>query len=153
MDISHYLTFLIVSLGIIIIPGPNVLVIISTSILHGKIRGLQTVAGTSLAMIIQLVIVGIGTSWIIAKLTSGLGYLKWFGIAYLLYLGVKHLVQAVDSEEKYMEIQATTTFARGFVTSLTNPKTLLFFSAYLPQFVSAPQHYAFDISVLSITFL
>ena len=153
MDISLFLTFLLVSFGIILIPGPNVLVIVSTSLLHGRIRGLQTVSGTSLAMAIQLVIVGIGTSWFIAKLTSGLGYLKWFGIAYLLYLGVKHLVQAVHAEEKNMEVQASTTFARGFVTSLTNPKTLLFFSAYLPQFVSAPQHYALEISVLSITFL
>lgn len=153
MDISLFLTFLLVSFGIIVIPGPNVLVIVSTSILHGKIRGLQTVAGTSLAMLIQLVIVGIGTSWFIAKLTTGLGYLKWFGVVYLLYLGVKHLLQAVRSEEKSVEVQATTTFARGFVTSLTNPKTLLFFSAYLPQFVSTPQHYGLEISVLSITFL
>lgn len=153
MDISLFLTFLLVSFGIIVIPGPNVLVIVSTSILHGKIRGLQTVAGTSLAMLIQLVIVGIGTSWFIAKLTTGLGYLKWFGVVYLLYLGVKHLLQAVRSEEKSVEVQATTTFARGFVTSLTNPKTLLFFSAYLPQFVSAPQHYALEVSILSATFL
>jgi len=153
MDTSLFLTFLLVSFGIIVIPGPNVLVIVSTSILHGRIRGLQTVAGTSLAMLIQLVVVGLGTSWLIAKLASGLGYLKWFGVAYLLYLGTKHLVQAVRSEEKYAEIQATTTFARGFVTSLTNPKTLLFFSAYLPQFVSTSQNYALELSILSITFL
>lgn len=153
MDTTLFLTFLLVSFGIIVIPGPNVLVIVSTSILHGRIRGLQTVAGTSLAMLLQLVIVGTGTSWFIAKLASGLGYLKWFGVAYLLYLGVKHLAQAAHSEEKYAEIQATTTFARGFVTSLTNPKTLFFFSAYLPQFISTPQHYALEMSILSITFL
>ena len=135
------------------IPGPNVLVIVSTSILHGKIRGLQTVAGTSLAMLIQLAIVGAGTSWINSILSGGLVYLKWFGIIYLLYLGVRHLKRAVYMEENPQEIRGATSFARGFVTSLANPKTLLFFSAYLPQFVSTSQHYAFEISVLSGTFL
>lgn len=153
MDVSHYLAFLIVSFAVIVIPGPNVLVIVSTSILHGRLRGLQTVAGTSLAMIIQMVIVGIGTSWFIAILASGLNYLKWFGIAYLLYLGIKHLQQAVNVEKKPLETRGSETFARGFITSLTNPKTLLFFSAYLPQFVSVPQHYVFEISILSMTFL
>ena len=153
MDISLFPVFLIVSFGMIVIPGPNVLVIISTSILHGRIRGLQAVAGTSLAMLVQLVVVGVGTSWFITMLASGLNFLKWFGITYLLYLGAKHLKQAVRAEDKRLEISGATSFARGFVTSLTNPKTLLFFSAYLPQFVSAPQHYAFEISILSITFL
>ncbi|MGW8247114.1 MAG: LysE family translocator [Acidiferrobacterales bacterium] len=153
MDISHYLTFLVVSFGVIVIPGPNVLVIVSTSILHGRIRGLQTVAGTSLAMFIQLLIVGIGTSWLIAMLSSGLSFLKWFGVTYLFYLGAKHLIQARGAEETLPEIRGSTTFARGFITSLINPKTLLFFSAYLPQFVSTPQNYAFEISFLSLSFL
>lgn len=153
MDISLFLTFLAVSFGVIVIPGPNVLVIVSTSVLHGRIRGLQTVAGTSLAMLIQLVTVGVGTSWLIAMLTDSLSLLKWLGITYLLYLGAKHLKQAVHIEENLPEIRGTTTFAKGFVTSLTNPKTLLFFSAYLPQFVSTPQHYVLEISVLSTTFL
>ena len=153
MDISLFLTFLIVSFGVIVIPGPNVLVIVSTSIMHGRNRGLQTVAGTSLAMLIQLVVVGVGTSWFIAWLASGLSLLKWFGITYLLYLGAKHIRQAIRAEEKHKQVRGTTTFTRGFVTSLTNPKTLLFFSAYLPQFVSAPQHYALEVSILSATFL
>jgi len=153
MDLSLFLAFLIVSFGVIVIPGPNVLVIVSTSILHGRIRGLQTVAGTSLAMLIQLIVVSVGTSSLVSMVSNSLSVLRWLGVSYLVYLGAKHLKQAVTVEAEQKEIRGTATFARGFVTSLTNPKTLLFFSAYLPQFVSVPQHYVAEISVLSLTFL
>jgi len=80
MDISLFLTFLLVSFGLIVMPGPNVLVIVSTSISHGKKSGLQTVAGTSLAMSIQLLAVGFGTTWLISLIVDGLNYLKWLGL-------------------------------------------------------------------------
>lgn len=153
MDTSLLTAFLPVSLGVIAIPGPNVLVIVSTSVLHGKRRGLQTVAGTSLAMAIQLFVVGIGTSWFISVLTDGLSLLKWLGVAYLCYLGLMHLKKAMHREEVPLQLSASASFVRGFTVSLTNPKTMLFFSAFLPQFVSSPEHYAFQISFLSITFL
>ncbi len=59
MDSTLFLSFLLVSIGLIIIPGPNVLVIISTSITHGRVRGLQMVARTSLAMALQMLVVGL----------------------------------------------------------------------------------------------
>ena len=152
MDITLFLTFLLVSLGLIIIPGPNVLVIVSTSITHGKNRGLQTVAGTSLAMLIQLVIVGIGTSWFIQLLTDGFYILKWLGVAYLLYLGLQHLKNAVVDQGGNLKLSAAATFSRGFFISLTNPKTILFFSAFLPQFISSAESYMVQISILSGTF-
>ena len=63
------LTFILISIGIIVVPGPNVLVVVSTSISHGKLRGLQTVVGTSVAMAIQLLIAAVGTAWFVAALT------------------------------------------------------------------------------------
>jgi len=91
MDI---LTFVLVSAGIIIIPGPNLLVIISTSISHGKARGLQTVAGTTCAMILQLFIAASETAWLVSALSSGFLWLKWLGVSYLIYLGVAHFFAA-----------------------------------------------------------
>ena len=144
------LAFILVSIGVIILPGPNVLVIVSTSIAHGKIRGLQTVAGTSTAMLIQLGIAALGTSWFVSTLTSGFVWLKWLGVVYLLYLGVSHLLATGNSVKT--DISAVGTFQCGFWVSLTNPKTILFFTAFLPQFTTTAISYHLQIAVLSIIF-
>lgn len=153
MDITLYFSFLIISFGLIVVPGPNVLVIVSTSIAHGKKRGLQTVAGTSLAMAVQLIVVAIGTAWFVQVISNGLHYLKWVGVTYLLYLALFHLKAALDSEKKEMKITSSVTFARGFLVSLTNPKTLFFFGAFLPQFVTSSGDYNLQIFLFSLSFL
>ena len=153
MDLMLFVSFLVVSVGLIVIPGPNVLLIISTSISHGKTRGLQTVVGTSVGLCIQLSIAALGTTWFVGALAQGFQYLKWFGIAYLAYLGVCHLYRACKPDQSNPELGATSTFSRGFFVSLTNPKTILFFSAFLPQFITPNAAYGPQIIVLSLTFL
>jgi len=145
------LTFILISIGIIIVPGPNVLVIVSTSLAHGKTRGLQTVAGTSSAMLIQLSVAAFGTSWFVNSLASGFIWLKWIGVCYLIYLGIKHILAIGPHEEN--KITAGGSFQRGFWVSLTNPKTILFFSAFLPQFTLASAPYLPQIVMLSAIFL
>lgn len=144
--------FILASVGILIIPGPNVLVIISTSLSQGKVRGLQVVAGTSAAMIIQLAVVALGTSYFISGLATGFVWLKWLGVAYLLYLGIRHLLAAYRQHPKAVVLTASSSFMRGFWISLTNPKTLLFFSAFLPQFTQASSAYLPQIALLSCLF-
>ena len=153
MDTSLYISFLLVSFGLIAIPGPNVIVIVSTSIAHGRERGLQTVAGTSLAMAIQLFVTAVCTSSFIQLMAEGFSVLKWAGVAYLLYLGTRHFMQAFRPRSLFNEVSATSTFYRGFLVSLSNPKTLLFFSAFLPQFISSADHYLQQMSILACTFL
>ena len=153
MDIALYLSFLIIAFGLIIVPGPNVLVIVSTTITHGTKQGLQTVAGTSLAMAIQLIVVAAGTTWFVQAMSNGLQYMKWLGVVYLFYLAIYHLKSAFSTEKNEINITSSATFKRGFLVSLTNPKTLLFFSAFLPQFVSTAWSYNFQIFVLSTSFL
>lgn len=155
MDLFLYGLFLATSFAVIILPGPNVLVIVSTSLLHGRSRGLQTVAGTSCAMAIQLLVVALGTSWLVRLAVDGVVVLKWIGLAYLLGLGLVHLRHvwrdAVTAAPPDPGIAAS--FRRGFIVSLGNPKTLLFFSAFLPQFVAASIPYGQQIFVLSLSFL
>ena len=148
MDI---LLFIIISVGFIVVPGPNILVVVSTSMAHGKLRGLQTVAGTSMAMVVQLLVAAVGAAWFVGALASGFLWLKWAGVLYLLYLGIKHLLIAtskMDSEP----VTAISSFQRGFWISLTNPKTILFFGAFLPQFVSQTDDYLAQIALLSLIF-
>lgn len=150
--LPEYLTgFIALSLLFIAIPGPNVLVIVATSISSGRTRGLQTVIGTSLAMLVQLLIAALATSSLLALLSEGLFWLKWLGVTYLVFLAGKSLYRCwhpVANES----MTATGSFQRGFWVSLTNPKTILFFSAFLPQFVSSADHYLLQISLLSFCF-
>ena len=147
------LIFIFVSVGIIIIPGPNVLVIISTCITHGKVRGLQTVAGTSTAMLIQLLIAALGTTYFVSILTKGFIWLKWAGVVYLIYLGITHIVIALQSHKPPSPITAIGSFQRGFWVSLTNPKTILFFGAFQPQFTVQGAPYLPQVAILSAIFL
>ncbi|WP_237132326.1 LysE family translocator [Pseudohongiella sp. O18] len=143
--------FVLVSLGLIIVPGPNVIVIITTSVVHGRSRGMQTVAGTSAAMIIQLMVAALGTAWFVTAISEGLRWLKWLGVAYLLYLGFRHLKASLQRVAATPPT-ALGSFNRGFWVSLTNPKTILFFGAFLPQFVSPGQSYLAQVAVLSSLF-
>lgn len=146
------LVFVVISIGLILTPGPNVLVIVSTSIAHGSIRGLQTVVGTSLAMILQLCVAIFATTWFVSALTQGLIWLKWVGVAYLIYLGAKGLLSALRKTDEVQALSGAGSFSRGFYTSITNPKTMLFFSAFLPQFVGGVDNYLLHIIVLSLVF-
>ena len=151
MQSSQLVSFFLFSVVFIAIPGPNILVIVSTSLQAGKTRGLQTVLGTSLAMSIQLLVSAIGTSWLLAGMAQGLFWLKWIGVLYLVFLGVKSLYNF--SQGKISPVpSALGSFQRGFWISLTNPKTILFFSAFLPQFVNGDSPYGQQIALFSVCF-
>lgn len=144
--------FIFVSIGVIAIPGPNILVIVSTSISCGRVRGLQTVAGTSAAMAVQLCMAALGTTYFVSTLARGFLWLKWLGAAYLIYLGIRHIWLALSANFSLPDVSAVGSFQRGFWVSLTNPKTILFFGAFLPQFTTQSQPYMTQIAVLSAVF-
>lgn len=151
MDFTLFLAFVFTSILFIVMPGPNVLVIVATSIQAGKRRGLQTVAGTSLAMALQLTIAALATSGLLVVLNVGLLWLKWAGVAYLAILGMRTLLQ-IRTARAASTPTGIGSFQRGFWISLTNPKTIFFFSAFLPQFVSADGNAVMQLGMLSLTF-
>lgn len=151
MDILLFSGFVLASVLFIIMPGPNVLVVVATSLQAGRLRGFQTVIGTSLAMAIQLTIAALATSGLLVLLNVGLRWLKWAGVVYLAILGVRTLLQ-LRKPATYSPPTALGSLQRGFWISLTNPKTILFFSAFLPQFVSADGNAVAQLIILSLTF-
>ena len=116
----------------------------------------MTVAGTASAMVLQLALVVLGASALLGLLASVFDWLRWLGVAYLLWLGVR-MWRAASSDLSGIAAEprsAAAIFTRGFLVSLTNPKTLLFYAAFLPQFVSAEAGAAADqLLLLSATFL
>lgn len=144
------LAFALIAFGVIAIPGPNVLVVASTSVTSGKVRGLQTATGTSTAMIIHLLIAAPGLSWLVTQLSAGFHWLKWIGIAYLVFLAVTGLVAL--RKHGTARVSAAGSFRRGFWIALSNPKTILFFCAFAPQFINSTDGYYGQIALLSVTF-
>lgn len=115
------------------IPGPNVALIVATSIRHGTRRGIVTVLGTTLGVALQLAVVMIGMAAVFEAAASALAWIKWAGVAYLLWLGIS----TWRSETETVTDAAPAVFWRGVAIAAVNPKTLLFNAAFLPQFVPA----------------
>lgn len=153
METQTYIAFVLVSFGIIVIPGPNVLFIVSTSLDQGRTRALQAVAGTSLAMALQLLIAALTTVGFVRIMAEGFVWLKLLGVVYLVYLGLRQCARVFFAHREPAPTPAAASFAGGFLVALSNPKTLLFFAAFLPQFVSNAAAYAPQILLLSLSFL
>jgi len=153
-DLTLYLTFIAAVLILAAIPGPNVAIIAANSISHGARYGAMTVAGTSSAMIVQLAITVMGMAALQAALASWFEWLRWLGVIYLLYLAIKAWRAPMEFLDVAPEQRSPVeTYLRGFFVSLFNPKTLLFYGAFLPQFISAGGPLFSQLLLLSVTFL
>ena len=124
---------------LVAIPGPNVALIVATSLSRGTGYGLLTVAGTTLGVGAQLAFMVFGLTALIGAAATTLEWLRWAGVAYLLYLGLRTWNAAAEdlSMMSADKRPGGSLFWGGFGVALVNPKTLLFNSAFLPQFVGA----------------
>jgi homoserine/homoserine lactone efflux protein len=155
IDLSLYLAFIAAVTILMLIPGPNVALIVANSVAHGSRYGLLTVAGTSTAMVLQLALVALGMTPLLAALGSWFDLLRWIGVAYLVFLGIKEWrAPAVDLTKTRPERKSPRAmFTRALLVSMTNPKTLLFYGAFFPQFVSAAHAFLPQVALLSATFV
>src|ERR1700687_4704910 len=89
IDIELYLTFVAATAILILIPGPNVALIVANSVAYGTRFGLLTVAGTSSAMVLQLALTALGMTALLGTLATWFEWIRWIGVFYLLWLGVR----------------------------------------------------------------
>ena len=150
-----YLAFVAAVVVLMLIPGPNVALIVANSVAHGARYGLMTVLATTTAMVVQLALTGLGMTAALGELARAFEILRWLGVAYLLWLGFNAWrAPPVDLTRTRPEPKRMAAiFARGFLVSLTNPKTLLFYAAFFPQFLNPQAPVAPQIVTLSITFV
>ena len=155
MTLDLYLAFVGATVVLMLIPGPNVGLIVANSLAHGSRYGLMTVAGTSSAMAIQLAAVTLGMTTLLGILADVFQWLRWIGVVYLFYLAISALRSPiVDLTKTRAEPRSMTgIYLRGLLVSLTNPKTLLFYSVLLPQFVVERSNILSQLLLLSVTFL
>jgi len=157
MDFDLYYIFIMTCVVLGLIPGPNIAYIVANSVAHGTRYGLVSVFGTSSAMVPQLAIMVFGATTLLTLVASAFEWLRWIGVFYLIYLGLKywflHTEDNLDLKADRKALVYKTVYWRGFLVSVTNPKTLLFFGAFLPQFVSPHGSVTIQMIVLSVTFV
>jgi threonine/homoserine/homoserine lactone efflux protein len=150
-----YLAFIAATTVLILIPGPNVSLIVANSVAYGTGYGLLTVAGTSAAVLVQLGLTALGMTAVLGALAVWFEWLRWVGVVYLVWLGVRQW-RAPPTDLTRTRPQPRSLRAivlRGFLVSLTNPKTLLFYGAFFPQFISIDRPLAPQVVLLCTTFL
>ncbi|GAA0992825.1 LysE family translocator [Subtercola frigoramans] len=133
--------FALVALALIVIPGPSVLFVVGRSLSLGRRGGFLSVVGNALGMLPAIALVSLGVGAIVAESVVVFTIIKFAGAVYLIYLGVqaiRHRNDHVDTADPSSQ-QPPSAFRlirEGFVVGATNPKTIVFFVAVLPQFVS-----------------
>lgn len=140
---------------LLLIPGPNVALIVANSVAYGRRYGLLTVAGTSSAVVVQLGMTGLGLTEVLGGLGHWFEWVRWIGAGYLVWIGVQQWRAApIDlTRTPPQPRSARAIFGRALLVSLTNPKTLLFYSAFFPQFVTPGPRVAAQVTLLSAVFL
>jgi len=134
MNWQLFSAFLLITVILVIVPGPIVTLVIATGVARGIRAALQTVIGTTLGNAVLLACIALGLTWILKTSAQVFEYVRWVGAAYLVWLGIQAWRRAGSSTEAVPprgHIHAW----RGFVVAITNPKTIAFFTAFLPQFI------------------
>lgn len=135
-------TFLVASIVLAVTPGPGVVYIVTRSMVQGRQSGMASVAGVAIGNLGNAVAASLGLAALFAASSVAFSIVKYLGAAYLIYLGIQTIRhRAETSVPTVAEVPLRTVFRDGLVVALFNPKTAVFFAAFLPQFFSAGQSY------------
>ncbi len=157
IDLATYLMFVAASAAIVIVPGPTVTVIIANSLRQGTSAGFLNIAGTQAGIIMMILILAAGLTTIVNMLSVLFEIVRWLGAGYLIWLGLKLWCAdgslASPSNKDKAERSRASFFWQGFLVIWSNPKALVFFGAFIPQFVD-PTAAAFpQVVLLGLTFM
>lgn len=152
MSIELYAAYLVACLVIIIVPGPTVTLILANSMRHGTRAGLLNVLGTQIGLAIMIGIVGIGLSSMIEAMGHWFDWVRLAGAAYLAWLGWKMIRSSGElTDGKTPRAPRGGFVVQGALVALSNPKTLLFFGAFFPQFIDPARDDGVQILVMGLT--
>lgn len=137
MPIETWLAFAALALTFLITPGVSHILMLSNSLTYGPRRAIATGLGDLSANVLQMLAAGLGMAAVIAKAPNAFTAVKWVGVAYLVYLGIKMMRTAKFAPDiNAPPVSRGALFRQGFVTSGSNPKAIMFFAALFPQFIS-----------------
>src|SRR5579862_502512 len=154
MSLQVYLAYIAACVGLALLPGPIVTLVIANGLRHGTRAALTNIAGVQAAMTIVIGIVAIGLTSLMATMGYWFDWVRFAGAAYLVWLGIKLIRDPVEG----VEAEAPPPprggfFLQGFLVALSNPKLLVFFGAFIPQFVDMNGDHASQATLLGVTFM
>lgn len=155
---SLWWVYLLASVGLSLTPGPNSLLVLAHGALHGRRRTLWTITGGSLgfALLIGLSMLGIGA--LLRASADALVLLKWGGGAYLVWLGIQLWrapplqLDMPEIDGQHGPVRRSVMFRQGLLAAISNPKALLFYGAFLPQFIEPGRSLWLQYVVMAGTF-
>jgi threonine/homoserine/homoserine lactone efflux protein len=136
-----FLLFAAASIALLVVPGPAVIYVVTRGAVHGRRAGVVSVFGVALGNFTHAIAAAIGISALIASSAAAFSVVKYAGAAYLIYLGIRALLDREDARQLFPQRDRSDRrlFWEGFLVDLLNPKTALFFLAFLPQFIEPSQ--------------
>ena len=156
MPLENWLAYTFVTATFLLIPGPTILLVISYSLIRGRKAVFALLLGVGLGDIVAMILSFIGVGLLLQTVAIAFQFLKWIGAAYLIWLGIRMWRSASES----MELSAITDnkvwhaiMANAFVITALNPKSIVFFLAFLPQFINSEKPFITQSLILGSTFL
>jgi len=155
LDPNNFRIFVVAALVLLLIPGPSVLYVTTRSIDQGRLAGIVSVFGNALGSVILAIVAAAGLSAILASSDLAFSIVKYLGATYLIYLGMKRLLSNDDlTPTPVQRKKLSNIFIQGTFVAVLNPKTALFFLAFLPQFVDVSRGYVWEQTLLlGLTFV
>jgi threonine/homoserine/homoserine lactone efflux protein len=155
MSLQAYLAFVAACIALSLLPGPIVTLLIANGLRHGTRAALINVAGAQVGLAIVIGIVAVGLTSLMATMGYWFDWVRLAGAAYLVWLGIKLIrapVEAVDADAPPPPPRGGF-FLQGVLVLLSNPKVLVFFGAFIPQFMDMNQEHVPQVALLGITFM
>lgn len=155
MSIEIWTIYVTTVLLLMSTPGPSHLLMLSNSMAHGFKPSLFTAAGDLTANTLQMLAAGLGLAVLIIASEQALNAVKWAGVAYLVWLGIRMILRADQAAtlSKAPSASHRTLWLQGFLTSAANPKAVVFFTALFPQFIDPAKPFWAQFTILSATYL
>ena len=155
MALDTWLIYLAAAIGLSLSPGPNGLLALTHGVLHWRVRTLYTIMGGALGFVVIIALSMFGIGALLQTSVVWLTVMKWLGGAYLVWLGIqvwRAPPVGVDLPQEGKARSGASLFRQGALSALTNPKALLFFAAFLPQFIDPARSLFVQFLVMAGTF-
>jgi threonine/homoserine/homoserine lactone efflux protein len=150
MSVQFYLAYVLACIVLVIVPGPTVTLIVANSIRHGTRAGMINIAGTQLGLATMIGLVVVGLASLIETVEWWFDWVRLAGACYLVWLGIKFL-RSPDALSEPAQTPRSGFFLQGFLVVISNPKALLLFGAFIPQFVDPKGDYVGQVLLLGAT--
>ena len=158
-DASTFALFAAAAITLLVIPGPSVLYIVTRSVDQGRAAGLASVGGIHVGTLVHVAAAAFGLSALLVSSATAYNAVRWVGAAYLIWLGIHRLLAHDEDarpagDDRPHRLGLRRVFAQGVVVNVLNPKTALFFFAFLPQFVDTTRgSVQFQVVVFGVAFV